>query len=198
VKTPPRVRFHGLKEFGASESDAGPPKQPGETLNNTICGVLMHCHKCKSRYHHTLKCPEGGRSEKVNYISTMMDMAMISANFLQNALVTSYTTIWITMSLQILKIMLMISNVSISSISIMMTPTMCEMAYALTRDADSQCAAFSSTINAFYQPISSIRTSPTQEIQVREHYRGFAWNSYDMLPNHLWRVTGLRYRCNST
>jgi hypothetical protein len=38
--------------------------------------------------------------------------------------------------------MLMISHVSTSSISIMMTPAMCTMAYALTRDADSQCAAF--------------------------------------------------------
>jgi hypothetical protein len=36
----------------------------------------MQCHKCKSRYHLLLKCPEGGRSEKVNYISMMMmDMA---------------------------------------------------------------------------------------------------------------------------
>jgi hypothetical protein len=35
----------------------------------------MQCHKCKSRYHLFLKCPEGGRSEKVNYISTMMDKA---------------------------------------------------------------------------------------------------------------------------
>jgi hypothetical protein len=40
-----------------------------------IGGVIMQCHKCKSRYHLYLKCPEGGRSEKVNYISMMMDMA---------------------------------------------------------------------------------------------------------------------------
>jgi hypothetical protein len=73
VKTPPCVRFTGLKEFGTSESDSGPPKQPGETLNKTIGGVVMQCHKCKSRYHVFLKCPEGGRSEKVNYISMMMD-----------------------------------------------------------------------------------------------------------------------------
>jgi hypothetical protein len=26
VKTPPRVRFPGLKEFGTSESDSGPPE----------------------------------------------------------------------------------------------------------------------------------------------------------------------------
>jgi hypothetical protein len=35
----------------------------------------MQCHKCKSRYHLFLKFPEGRRSEKVNYISMMMDMA---------------------------------------------------------------------------------------------------------------------------
>jgi hypothetical protein len=35
----------------------------------------MQCHKYKSRYHLFLKCPEGGRSEKVNYVSMMMDMA---------------------------------------------------------------------------------------------------------------------------
>jgi hypothetical protein len=35
----------------------------------------MQCLKCKSRYHLFLKCPEGGRSEKVNYIIMMMDMA---------------------------------------------------------------------------------------------------------------------------
>jgi hypothetical protein len=75
VKTPPRVRFSGLKEFGTNESDSGHPKQPGETLNKTIGGVIMQCHKCKSRYHLFLKCLEGGRSEKVNYISMMMDMA---------------------------------------------------------------------------------------------------------------------------
>jgi hypothetical protein len=75
VKTPPRVRFPGLKEFGTSESDSGPPKQPGEILNKTIGGVVMQCHKCKSRYYLFLKCSEGGRSEKVNYISMMMDMA---------------------------------------------------------------------------------------------------------------------------
>jgi hypothetical protein len=75
VKTPPRVRLPGLKEFGTSESDSEPPKQPGETLNKTIGGVVMQCHKCKSRYHLFLKCPEGGRSEKVNYISMMMNMA---------------------------------------------------------------------------------------------------------------------------
>jgi hypothetical protein len=75
VKTPPRVSFPGLKEFGPSESDSEPPKQPGETLNKTIGGVVMQCHKCKSRYHLFLKCPKGGRSEKVNYISMMMDMA---------------------------------------------------------------------------------------------------------------------------
>jgi hypothetical protein len=72
VKTSPRVRFPGLKEFGTSESDSGPPKQPCETLNKTIGGVVMQCHKCNSRYHLFLKCPEGGRSEKVNYISMMM------------------------------------------------------------------------------------------------------------------------------
>jgi hypothetical protein len=48
VKTPPRVRFPGLKEFGTNESDAGPPAQPGETLNKTIGGVVNQCHKCKS------------------------------------------------------------------------------------------------------------------------------------------------------
>jgi hypothetical protein len=64
-----------LKEFGTSISDAGLPKQPGETLNKTIGVVVMQCHKCKSRYHLFLKCPEGERSEKVNYISMMMDMA---------------------------------------------------------------------------------------------------------------------------
>jgi hypothetical protein len=64
-----------MKEFGTSESDSGPPKQPGETLNKTIGGVVIQCHKCKSRYHRFLKCPEGGRSEKVNYISMMLDMA---------------------------------------------------------------------------------------------------------------------------
>jgi hypothetical protein len=46
-------------------------------------------------------------------------------------------TIWITMSLQISKIMLKISHASTSSISIMMRPAMCTMAYALIRDADS-------------------------------------------------------------
>jgi hypothetical protein len=75
VKTPPRVKFPDLKEFGTSESDSGHPKQPGETLNKTIGGVVMQCHKFKSRYHLFLKCPEGGRSEKINYISMMMDMA---------------------------------------------------------------------------------------------------------------------------
>jgi hypothetical protein len=35
----------------------------------------MQCHKCKSRYHLFLKCLEGGRSEKVNNISIMMDLA---------------------------------------------------------------------------------------------------------------------------
>jgi hypothetical protein len=35
----------------------------------------MQCHKCKSRYHIFLKCQKGGRSEKVNYISMMTDMA---------------------------------------------------------------------------------------------------------------------------
>jgi hypothetical protein len=34
----------------------------------------MQSHKCKSRYHLFLKCREGGRSEKVKYISMMMDM----------------------------------------------------------------------------------------------------------------------------
>jgi hypothetical protein len=75
VKTPPRVRFTALKEFGTREFDSGPPKQPGETPNQTISGVVMQCHKCKSRFQLFLKCPEGGRSEKVNYISMMMDMA---------------------------------------------------------------------------------------------------------------------------
>jgi hypothetical protein len=65
----------GLQEFGTSGSDLGPPKQLSETLNKTIGGVVMQCHKFKSRYHLFLKCPEGGRSEKVNYISMMMDMA---------------------------------------------------------------------------------------------------------------------------
>jgi hypothetical protein len=51
VKTPPRVRFSDLKEFGTSESDSGPPKQPCESLNKTIGGVVMQCHECKSRYH---------------------------------------------------------------------------------------------------------------------------------------------------
>jgi hypothetical protein len=68
VKISSRVRFPGLKEFGTSESDAGPPKQPGETLNKSIGGVVMQCHKFKSRYLLFFKCPEGGRSEKVNYI----------------------------------------------------------------------------------------------------------------------------------
>jgi hypothetical protein len=35
----------------------------------------MQCHKRKFRYHFFLKCPEGGRSEKFNYITMMMDMA---------------------------------------------------------------------------------------------------------------------------
>jgi hypothetical protein len=46
VKTPPRVRFPGLKEFGTSESDSGPAKQLVDTLNKTIDGVVMQCHKC--------------------------------------------------------------------------------------------------------------------------------------------------------
>jgi hypothetical protein len=62
VKISPRVRFPGLKEFGPRESDSGPTKQPGETLNKTISGVEMQCHKCKSRYHIFLKRPEEGRS----------------------------------------------------------------------------------------------------------------------------------------
>jgi hypothetical protein len=41
VKTPPRIRFPGMKKFGTSESDAGPPKQPGEALNKTIGGVVI-------------------------------------------------------------------------------------------------------------------------------------------------------------
>jgi hypothetical protein len=45
VKIPPRVRFPGLKEFGTNESDAGPSKQPGETLNKTIGGIVLQCHK---------------------------------------------------------------------------------------------------------------------------------------------------------
>jgi hypothetical protein len=36
VKAHPRVRFPGLIEFGTSESDTGPSKEPGETPNKTI------------------------------------------------------------------------------------------------------------------------------------------------------------------
>jgi hypothetical protein len=61
------------------------------------------------------------------------------------------------MSLQISKIMPMISHVSTSAISIMMTPAMCTMAFALLRDADSLCAAFASIMHSFDQPIPSIR-----------------------------------------
>jgi hypothetical protein len=64
------------------------------------------------------------------------------------------------MSLQISKVMLMISHtqeVSTSSISILLTPAICKMAYALTRDADSQCAAFASTMHSFDQLIPSVR-----------------------------------------
>jgi hypothetical protein len=43
AETPLRVRFPGMKEFGTSES-AGPPKQPGETLNKTIGSVEMKYH----------------------------------------------------------------------------------------------------------------------------------------------------------
>jgi hypothetical protein len=56
-----------------------------------------------------------------------------------------------------IEIMLIISHVSTSSISIMMTPAMCKMAYALTRDGDSQFTAFASTMHSFDQPIPSIR-----------------------------------------
>jgi hypothetical protein len=51
MKKPPRVRFPGLKEFGTSEFDVRPPKKPGETLSKTIGGVVLPCHKFKSRYH---------------------------------------------------------------------------------------------------------------------------------------------------
>jgi hypothetical protein len=164
VKRPPRVRFPGLKEFGRSESDSGPPKNNSETLNKTIGCVAMQCHKCISRYHIFLKFPEEGRSVKVTYISMMMDTAEDFSERDPGELLAecisdlqSCTTIWITMSLQISKIMLMISHVSTSSISLMMTPAICTMAYALKRNADSQCAAFVSTIHSFDQPIPSIR-----------------------------------------
>jgi hypothetical protein len=61
------------------------------------------------------------------------------------------------MSLQTSKIMLLISHLSTSSISIMMKLAMCTIAYALTRDAESQCATLASTMHSFDQPIPSIR-----------------------------------------
>jgi hypothetical protein len=106
-------------------------------------------------------CPEGGRSVKVNYISMMMDMAEdfserdpgellaecigdVLYDDLDHNVVTDIENN-------------VISHVSTLSISIMMTPAMCTMAYALTRDAYSQCAACASTMHSFDQPIPSIR-----------------------------------------
>jgi hypothetical protein len=63
------------KDYIGPGGRTGPTKQPVETLNKTIGDVVMQCQKCKSRYHLFLKCPEGRRSEKVNYINMMMDMA---------------------------------------------------------------------------------------------------------------------------
>jgi hypothetical protein len=44
VKTPPRVRFPGLKELGGKRIRCGTPKQLGETLEKVIGGVVMQCH----------------------------------------------------------------------------------------------------------------------------------------------------------
>jgi hypothetical protein len=57
VKTPPRVRIPDLKEFGKNESDAGPPKKLGETLDKTIRGVVMKCHKCNFQIPSHFKVP---------------------------------------------------------------------------------------------------------------------------------------------
>jgi hypothetical protein len=43
-----------------------------KTLSKNIGGVRIQSHKCKSRYHLILQSPEGGRSEKFNYITIIM------------------------------------------------------------------------------------------------------------------------------